>query len=152
MRILYIDIDSLRPDHLGCYGNARVRTPAIDGLAARGEFLSEAERRRRLKLPVGVAYGSDVALVMQILLECAENHSMVLSAPKPAVIFFGFGESALDFELRVWIADFDHHLQVLTEINQGIELRFRDLGIEIPFPQRDLHIRSGLPLPQPAIE
>ena len=132
----------LRATVVETYDNAEIVVPNSDLITSQVTNWTLAERRRRLKLPVGVAYGSDVALVMQILLECAENHSMVLSDPKPAVIFFGFGESALDFELRVWIADFDHHLQVLTEINQGIEQRFRDLGIEIPFPQRDLHLRS----------
>jgi small-conductance mechanosensitive channel len=132
----------LRATVVETYDNAEIVVPNSDLITSQVTNWTLAERRRRLKLPVGVAYGSDVALVMQILMECAENHSMVLSVPKPAVIFFGFGESALDFELRVWIADFDHHLQVLTEINQGIELRFRDLGIEIPFPQRDLHLRS----------
>jgi len=132
----------LRATVVETYDNAEIVVPNADLITSQVTNWTLAERRRRLKLPVGVAYGSDVALVMQTLMECAEKHSMVLSNPKPAVIFFGFGDSSLDFELRVWIADFDHHLQVLTEINQSIEQRFRDLGVEIPFPQRDLHLRS----------
>lgn len=132
----------LRATVVETYDNAEIVVPNADLITSQVTNWTLAERRRRLKLSVGVAYGSDVALVMQTLMECAENHSMVLSDPKPAVIFFGFGASSLDFELRVWIADFDHHLQVLTEINRDIDQRFRELNIEIPFPQRDLHLRS----------
>ena len=132
----------LRATVVATYDNAEIVVPKADLITSQVTNWTLAERRRRLKLPVGVAYGSDVSLVMQTLLECAEDHVMVLSNPKPAVIFFGFGASSLDFELRVWIADFDLRRQVQSEINQDIDQRFRDLGIEIPFPQRDLHLRS----------
>ena len=132
----------LRATVVETYDNAEIVVPNADLITSQVTNWTLAERRRRLKLPVGVAYGSDVALVMQTLMACAEDHVMVLSNPKPAVIFFGFGDSALDFELRVWISDFDQRRQVQTEINQDIDQRFRDLGIEIPFPQQDLHLRS----------
>ena len=67
---------------------------------------------------------------------------MVLQKPQPQVVFLGFGDSSLDFELRVWIGDFDNSITVRSEINRDIDRRFRDYGIEIPFPQRDLHLRS----------
>jgi small-conductance mechanosensitive channel len=132
----------LRATVVATYDNAEIVVPNADLITSQVTNWTLAERRRRLKLPVGVAYGSDVALVMQTLMECAEDHVLVLSNPKPAVIFFGFGDSALDFELRVWIADFDSRRMAQSEINQDIDQRFRDLGIEIPFPQRDLHLRS----------
>lgn len=132
----------LRATVVETYDNAEIVVPNADLITNQVTNWTLAERRRRLKLPVGVAYGSDVALVMQTLMECAEDHVMVMSNPKPAVIFFGFGDSALDFELRVWIADFDSRRLVQSEINQDIDQRFRDLGIEIPFPQQDLHLRS----------
>lgn len=135
----------LRATVVATYDNAEIVVPNADLITSQVTNWTLAERRRRLKLPVGVAYGSDVSLVMQTLLECAEDHVMVLSNPKPAVIFFGFGASSLDFELRVWIADFDSRRQVQSEINQDIDQRFRDLGIEIPFPQQDLHLRSADP-------
>jgi small-conductance mechanosensitive channel len=132
----------LRATVVATYDNAEIVVPNADLITNQVTNWTLAERRRRLKLPVGVAYGSDVALVIQTLMECAEDHVLVLSNPKPAVIFFGFGDSSLDFELRVWIADFDSRRLVQSEINQDIDQRFRELGIEIPFPQRDLHLRS----------
>jgi len=135
----------LRATVVATYDNAEIVVPNADLITNQVINWTLAERRMRLKLPVGVAYGSDVALVIQTLMECAEDNVMVLSNPKPAVIFFGFGDSSLDFELRVWIADFDSRRQVQSEINQDIDQRFRELAIEIPFPQRDLHLRSVAP-------
>ncbi len=96
----------------------------------------------RIVVPVGVAYGSDVPLVLRILLEAAGNHPLTLPEPKSSAIFTGFGESSLDFELRLWIADVTQRLPVKSEILQHIDRRFREEGVEIPFPQRDLHLRS----------
>ncbi|MGB6382418.1 MAG: hypothetical protein WBG51_14700, partial [Syntrophobacteria bacterium] len=96
----------------------------------------------RLIIPVGVAYGSDVSLVMQTLMECAEANSMVTRVPTPKVFFLAFGESSLDFEVRVWISDVENRRQVQSDLHQEIDRRFRELGIEIAFPQRDLHLRS----------
>ena len=135
----------LRATVVATYDNAEIVVPNADLITSQVTNWTLAERRRRLKLPVGVAYGSDVALVIQTLMECAEDHVLVLSNPKPAVIFFGFGASSLDFELRVWIADFDSRRLVQSEINQDIDQRFRELDIEIPFPQQDLHLRSVAP-------
>jgi small-conductance mechanosensitive channel len=91
---------------------------------------------------VGVAYGSDIALVMQTLKECALAHPRVLKSPEPQVLFRGFGESALDFELSAWVADLDTRGHVASDLHQDIDRQFRQAGIEIPFPQRDLHVRS----------
>ena len=101
-----------------------------------------SERRMRLRIPVGVAYGSDVPLVMRILKEVAESNLSVLSDPAPSVLFLNFGDSSLDFELRIWIKDFLDRKRIQSELNHAIESRFRSEGIEIPFPQRDLHVRS----------
>jgi len=101
-----------------------------------------SERRMRLRIPVGVAYGSDVSLVMQILKEVAESNLSVLNDPPPSVLFLNFGDSSLNFELRLWIKDFLDRKRIQSELNQTIDSRFRSEGIEIPFPQRDLHVRS----------
>ena len=101
-----------------------------------------SERRMRLRIPVGVAYGSDVPLVMRILKEIAEGNLSVLSNPASSVLFLGFGESSLNFELRVWIKDFLDRFRIQSELIQAIDSRFRSEGVEIPFPQRDLHLRS----------
>ena len=91
---------------------------------------------------MGVAYGSDVTLVMKIMLECVEEHASVMRIPEPRVYFMGFGESSLDFQLRVHLSEIDNWYPVQSEILQEIDRKFRLEGIEIPFPQRDLHVRS----------
>ncbi len=93
---------------------------------------------------VGVAYGSDVELVRKLLLNIAKTNSYALDTPSPVVVFRSFGDSTLDFELRVFVANRDHWPALYDTINRSIDKEFREHGIEIAFPQRDLHIRSGL--------
>lgn len=100
------------------------------------------DRSIRLRLPVGVAYGSDIDKVIATLAECGRDNPTVLSNPPPQVLFMNFGESCLDFELRVWVSDIDNMVVARSEINQEIDRTFRAAGIEIAFPQRDLHLRS----------
>jgi small-conductance mechanosensitive channel len=101
-----------------------------------------SQRRMRLKFPVGVGYDSDVAQVMKIMKECAEGNGRVLKVPPPQVIFMDFGESSLDFEMRVWIHDIKNRRVVQTEINQELEERFRSANIKIPYNQLDIHIQN----------
>jgi len=89
-----------------------------------------------------VAYGSDIPKVLEILLTVAREHPMILTTPSPRALFLAFGASSLDFELRVWVADFSDRRQVQSELNQEINSEFADAGIEIPFPQTDLHLRT----------
>ena len=101
--------------------------------------------RGRAIIKVGVAYGSDTDKVRYILQSVAEENEMVVkdgSSPKPVVLFRGFGESSLDFELRVHLYDVDRRLSTISDINFAIDRAFREEGIEIPFPQRDLHVKS----------
>ena len=96
----------------------------------------------RIIIPVGVEYGSDVPLVKEILEECAMASTKVLRTPEPQVWFLRFGESSLDFEVRVWISNIDEKFPVTSDLHQEIDRRFREAGIVIAFPQRDLHVRS----------
>ena len=96
----------------------------------------------RIRIPVGVAYGSNIERVLSLLKEAAENDPRVLSTPEPNPLFLRFGDSALEFELHSWIGDVKDLLSVRSAICQGIAGRFQAAGIEIPFPQRDLHLRS----------
>jgi potassium efflux system protein len=98
----------------------------------------------RLLLKVGVAYGSDIGLVQRVLLAAVRRHADVLESPPPSVVFADFGDSSLDFEIRAFVGTFDRRLRVRHEILSAVEQVLRENGIEIPFPQRDLHIRSGL--------
>jgi potassium efflux system protein len=99
----------------------------------------------RARIPVGVAYGSDTELVEKILVDVANNHPDVItdgSSPEPKVIFRGFGDSSLDFELRCHVRNVDRRLTIVSDINFAIDKAFRENHIEIPFPQRDLHVRD----------
>ena len=104
-----------------------------------------ADRSRRLHLPVGVAYGTDPERVLQILTDVARSHPEVASNPEPRALFRGFGDSSLDFELRAWTPDFDNGLTVLSDLAVATNRAFAEAGITIPFPQRDLHLKSVTP-------
>jgi len=97
----------------------------------------------RIRIPVGVAYSSDPKVVKTVLIEVSHQQPHVLSTPPPLVFFTGFGDSSLDFELLVWIADPPKQLVIKSDLYFAIEAALRDHNIEIPFPQRDLHGRSG---------
>ncbi len=105
---------------------------------------SHNDERVRFRVSVGVAYGSDVRLVEKVLVEAARENRDVLERPEPAVRFMKFGDSSLDFELRVWTTSLTHRKGILiSDLNFAIFDKFKLHGIEIPFPQRDLHIRTG---------
>jgi potassium-dependent mechanosensitive channel len=96
----------------------------------------------RLRLPVGIAYGSNLQTVQKALLEAAKDHPDVLGFPAPQVNFRGFGDSAMDFELYIWIKEPPKQARITSDLNFMIEASLRKYGLEIPFPQRDLHLRS----------
>jgi len=104
---------------------------------------SYADRRSRISVPIGVSYNSDVDLVTDTLLRAAEGITHVLAEPKPGVQFLGFGESSLDFRLLVWTDRPRRHPQIKSETNYHIWRLFKEAGIEIPFPQRDLNLRDA---------
>ena len=108
---------------------------------------SHGDTRIRLHCPVGVAYGSDTELVTKTLLEVAQTHHEVLTEPTPSVRFLEFGDSSLNFDLMVWIQYPRHQYQVRSDINYAIDAAFRKAGVQIPFPQRDLHLQMT-----PAVE
>ncbi|HSM83852.1 MAG TPA: mechanosensitive ion channel domain-containing protein [Nodosilinea sp.] len=97
----------------------------------------------RIRLPVGVAYSADPQKVKLALLEACHKNQEILSAPAPVVFFTGFGDSALDFELLVWIAQPSRQLVIKSDLYFAIEASLRHHDIEVPFPQHDLHLRSG---------
>jgi potassium efflux system protein len=101
-----------------------------------------SDRVLRLVIPVGIAYGSDTGLAEKLLLRVAAGHPQVLKDPEPTAFFMGFGESSLDFELRVFLPSVDVRLETTSDLHLAIDRAFREAGIEIAFPQRDVHIRS----------
>lgn len=98
----------------------------------------------RLIIPVGIAYGSDTALAKSALADVARKNELVLDTPPPHVTFRSFGESSLDMELRVFIPNRDVWAACTDQLHTQIDERFRQEGIEIAFPQRDIHIRSNV--------
>ncbi|MFC1541403.1 mechanosensitive ion channel family protein [Candidatus Latescibacterota bacterium] len=117
------------------------------------KFISESlvnwsykDPRIRFHVKIGVSYGSDVDLVRDTLLDVGKSHPEVLKDPEPIALFYEFGESSLDFDLLVWIKKPLRQFIIKSDLNYAIVHAFREKGIEIPFPQRDLHIRSSIPL------
>jgi small-conductance mechanosensitive channel len=100
------------------------------------------DKNRRIEIPVGVAYGTDPRRVLQILREVAERQPLLLQDPPPNALFTGFGESSLDFSLRFWTSAGDTWGAVRSAAMVEIHDELAKAGIEIPFPQRDLHVRS----------
>jgi potassium efflux system protein len=97
---------------------------------------------RRVDVPVGVAYGTDPERVINLLVEVARSHSGVLLDRPPMAFFLGFGESALKFELRFWSDRQDTWFQLQSDVTVAVARALREAGIEIPFSQQDVHVRS----------
>ncbi|MEM0979664.1 MAG: mechanosensitive ion channel domain-containing protein [Cyanobacteria bacterium P01_H01_bin.58] len=97
----------------------------------------------RIRIPVGVSYSSNPQVVRDVLIETSHQHMQILSTPSPQVFFIGFGDSSLNFELLVWIANPAQQLIIKSDLYFAIEATLREHKIEIPFPQRDLHLRTG---------
>ena len=142
----------------GTMGNIRdigIRTTTIttfdgaDVLVPNGLLLSEkltnwtlSNRRRRIDVPVGVTYDCSPREVHALLLDVARKTPGVSVVPEPTVLFLGFGDSSLNFSVRAWADDFDQSAILASELALSIHTALTEAGIEIPFPQRDLHIRS----------
>ena len=107
---------------------------------------SHGDQKVRFRVPVAVAYGSDARLVERLLLEVAHENENVLKEPSPRVVFWAFGDSALEFQLRVWTTRMLHRRGVFFgQLNLAIYEKFQQHGIRIPFPQRDLHLKTVPP-------
>src|SRR6266404_2032634 len=103
------------------------------------------DRRVRFRIPVGVAYGSDVTKVRELLLAVAHENPHTLKDPAPNVFLEQFGDNSIDFKLMVWSSEMSARPSgYRSDLNFAIAQKFREAGIELPFPQRDLHIRDGV--------
>jgi small-conductance mechanosensitive channel len=101
--------------------------------------------RVRFRIPVGVAYGSDIGKVREALLAAGRENPNTLKDPAPSIFLEKFGDNSIDFELVVWSSEMSARpSRYRSDLNFAIERKFREAGIEIAFPQRDLHIRSGV--------
>ena len=131
----------IRSSTIRTYDGAEVIVPNADLISKEVVNWTLSDRFKRLIIPVGVAYGTDPRAVLNLLVEVAREDPDVLSFPEPYALFRQFGDSSLNFELRCWCA-FDVALGTNSRLNVGINDALAAAGIEIPFPQRDLHVRS----------
>jgi small-conductance mechanosensitive channel len=116
-----------------------------NSLIANSKIVNESggpSLKQRLRIPVGVAYGSDVGQVKEILLKVATEQTAVCREPKPWVRFNEFGDSSLNFEIRCWVAEPAIRGRVLDAINSKVYRELNAAGIEIPFPKRDVYIKE----------
>jgi len=132
--------------------NIAIIVPNSDFIASKVTNWSFGDPKVRLDIEVGVSYGSDLELVLKALEEVALEHPKTLNKPKPTVLLAGFGDSSWNMVLRTWLAGTERYYQIRSAINCAIVRKFRQYGIEIPFPQCDLHLRSPLPLPLAKLE
>jgi small-conductance mechanosensitive channel len=108
------------------------------------ENWSYSDRKVRLHIPIGVSYASDIHLVRKLLLQAVEDHPRILSDPAPRCLVMGFGDSSIDHEIRAWIYDPQEGIaNMKSDIFYRVWDLFKENGIEIPFPQRDIHIKGA---------
>ncbi|MDP2137942.1 MAG: mechanosensitive ion channel [Candidatus Didemnitutus sp.] len=135
---------SLRSTTVVTNDNIAIIVPNSDFITQTVTNWSHGDPRVRIRIPFGVAYGTDTDKLTTVLMEIAANDPQVLKTPEPALFFDGFGDSSLNFELAVWTQELaSSPRRFRSQINFAIDRALRAHGIEIPFPQRDLHIRSG---------
>ena len=104
------------------------------------------DKINRIIINVGVAYGSDVNQAMALMLEAAHENDNVLAEPQPVATFEAFGDNTLNLLLRSYLGDMDNRLSTITALHEAINRKFNDAGINIAFPQRDLHLDTNSPL------
>jgi len=142
----YVKAINIRSTQIETFDRADVIVPNSELITAKVTNWMLRDPYGRVRIPIGVGYDSDVEKVRDILLDIAANHPLVMNdnsqIASPKVLFRGFGESSLDFELRCFIRDVDQRLNVISEFNYAIIAAFRREGIEIPFPQRVLTVTN----------
>lgn len=139
----YVRRINVRATEIETFDRSSVIVPNSELISASVTNWTHTNLTGRVIVQVGVSYDSDPEKVAQILREIASAHPMALRFPAPFICFSGFGDSALDFEIRMMIRDVNYMLSVKNEVNHAIFKRFKEAGIEIPFPQRDLNLRTA---------
>jgi small-conductance mechanosensitive channel len=144
---------SVRATMVETYDNALIYVPNSEFVSSRLINWTRNSRSVRREIRVGVAYGSDSESVMNIMLGIAGSHTNILKYPAPSAAFVDFGASTLDFVLRFWVKDYDVGASTSSDIRLEMEKQFRAHGIEVAFPQMDIHIKElppGVKTPPPA--
>jgi small-conductance mechanosensitive channel len=138
---------NMRSTTIRSLNNISIIVPNSEFISSQVINWSHGDPKVRLVVKVGVSYNSDLDTVIQSLHEVADENPNVLKTPEPDVLLSGFGDSSWDMELRVWLKDPTYFYRIRSDIHCMIVRKFRQNGVEIPFPQRDLHVRSPLPVP-----
>lgn len=138
---------NIRSTTIRSIDNIHVIVPNSDFISSNVVNWSYSDKKVRIVLEVGVSYSSDLDTVIRALREVAEENEEILKKPEPEVMLMNFGDSSWDMQVRAWIKEPKRHRNVRSDLNCAIVQKFRQNGVEIPFPQRDLHVRSPLPLP-----
>lgn len=124
--------------------NIAVIVPNSDFINTRVINWSHNNRRIRLNFPVGVSYNEDPEKIRKLLTEVANANPGILSSPEPYILFEGFGDSSLDFKMLVWTTEYIDRPKILrSELYYEIFAKFKEHNVEIPFPQQDIHLKSG---------
>jgi small-conductance mechanosensitive channel len=134
----------IRASTVRTFSGAEVIVPNGDLLSGQVTNWTLSDVNRRLDIDIGVAYGTDPRRVIELLKGVAEGNDRVLKDPEPAVIFMGFGDSALNFQLRAW-TDSETWFLLKSDLTVLVHDAIVEAGIVIPFPQRDLHIKTAQP-------
>lgn len=138
----------LRATVIQTFDNSEMIVPNSNLVSSTVNNWTLSERKTRFVASVGVDHDSDIQLVTKLLLEAASNHPKVMQDPAPSVVFTAFGDSSLNFDLRGWVPDIDFRASTKNEIMYEINRLFRENNIVIPFPQRDIHIKEPLKMPE----
>ncbi len=138
----YVKRIKVRATEIQTFDRASVFIPNSKIISEAVTNWTYADKMGRVIIPVGVAYGSDTARVREILLEVGRSHAEVLRDPAPSAVFRGFGDSALNFELRCYLDNVERTIGVTSDLCFAIDEAFRRNGIEIPFPQQDIYVKQ----------
>ena len=131
---------SVRSTQIQTFSNASVILPNSELISGRVTNWMFKDRSGRVEIPIGVAYGSDTAKVRETLLACVRGRPGIKPWPAPEVVFIDFGDSALIFHLRFHIGNILERIVIASDVRFAIDAAFREAGITIPFPQRDVHM------------
>ena len=138
---------NIRSTKVRTVNNVSIIVPNSEFVSKNVINYSHGDPTYRLDVKVGVAYGSDLDTVIEALQQVADENENVLTSPEAEIHLIEFGDSSWNMQLRVWVSDVKYYPRMRNELNQAIVHKFREYGVEIPFPQRDLHVRSSVQLP-----
>jgi len=141
----------MRASVVRTWNGAEVVVPNADLIAGAVTNYTLSDQLYRLEIPVGVAYGSDLEQVAAVLLDAVRSNDQLLTTPAPQALFTGFGDSSLNFLVRAWTEGYERALPLTSELGLAIHRKLREAAIEIPFPQRDLHLASVSPAAREAL-